>query len=150
MLYGTHQNPHAERPLRCAFVFGTHEHKMRGVAPDVGAGFGNSLDPRVVEGQAHGAPAQGIGQAMPEHGVNDPQPGPLRTVRRRDRSMPRTDVFCQFPIERLKGPPCTHNAQRAPGCSKAGAIGSRPVVVKPICNALGVNDVAMPAPPHAV
>ena len=36
--------------------------------------FGNQINPMIVEGQIHGGLAQGIGQAMLEHCVFDPEP----------------------------------------------------------------------------
>jgi CO/xanthine dehydrogenase Mo-binding subunit len=149
-LYGARQDPLAEQPLMCAFVLGNSEHKMHVVAPDAGGGFGNSTWPRVVAGRVHGVPAQGIGRAKPERGVNDPQPGRLRARRSMDPTMPRADEFCQFTVEPVKSTPCTHNPPSANGCGELGAIGWPPAVIIAICNALGVRDVAMPATPHAV
>jgi len=112
--------------------------------------FGNIINPMVVEGQVHGGLAQGIGQAMLEHGVYDPQSGQLLTGSYMDYTMPRADDFCDFTVETLKGTPCTHNPLGVKGCGEAGAIGSPPAVINAICNALGVKDVPMPATPHAV
>jgi len=42
-LYKTSQNPHVDRLILCAFVFGWSEHKLRVVAPDVGGGFGSKI-----------------------------------------------------------------------------------------------------------
>jgi carbon-monoxide dehydrogenase large subunit len=42
-LYKTSQNPHVDRLILCAFVFGWPENKLRVVAPDVGGGFGSKI-----------------------------------------------------------------------------------------------------------
>jgi aerobic carbon-monoxide dehydrogenase large subunit len=42
-LYVANQNPHVERLLMTAFVLGLPENKVRGVAPDVGGGFGSKI-----------------------------------------------------------------------------------------------------------
>jgi carbon-monoxide dehydrogenase large subunit len=112
--------------------------------------FGNIINPMVVEGQVHGGLAQGIGQAMLEHGVYDTQSGQLLTGSYMDYAMPRADDFCHFTVETVKGTPCTHNPLGVKGCGEAGAIGSPPAVINAICNALGVKDVPMPATPHGV
>jgi len=112
--------------------------------------FGNVINPMVVEGQVHGGLAQGIGQAMLEHGIYDPQSGQLLTGSYMDYAMPRADDFCHFTVETVKGTPCTHNPLGVKGCGEAGAIGSPPAVINAICNALGVKDVPMPATSHAV
>jgi aerobic carbon-monoxide dehydrogenase large subunit len=112
--------------------------------------FGNIINPMVVEGQVHGGLAQGIGQAMLEHGVYDPQSGQLLSGSYMDYAMPRADDFCHFTVETVKGTPCTHNPLGVKGCGEAGAIGSPPAVINAICNALGVKDVPMPATSHAV
>jgi len=112
--------------------------------------FGNVINPMVVEGQVHGGLAQGIGQALLEHGVYDPDSGQLLTGSYMDYAMPRADDFCTFVVETAKGTPCTHNPLGVKGCGEAGAIGSPPAVINAICHALGVKDVPMPATPYTV
>ena len=41
--------------------------------------FGRIVNPLIVEGQVHGALAQGIGQALCEEALYDPETGQLRT-----------------------------------------------------------------------
>ena len=112
--------------------------------------FGNIINPMIVEGQVHGGLAQGIGQAMIENCVYDPDSGQLLTGSFMDYAMPRADDFCTFTVETAKGTPCTHNPLGVKGCGEAGAIGSPPAVINAICNALGVKDMPMPATAHAV
>jgi len=112
--------------------------------------FGNVVNPMIVEGQIHGGLAQGIGQALLEHGVYDNQTGQLLSGTYMDYAMPRADDMPHFSVETVKGTPCTHNPLGVKGCGEAGAIGSPPAVINAICNAIGVRDVPMPATPHAV
>ena len=112
--------------------------------------FGNVINPMIVEGQVHGGLAQGIGQALLEHGIYDTESGQLLTGSYMDYAMPRADDLPVFQVETAKGTPCTHNPLGVKGCGEAGAIGSPPAVINAICHALGVDDVPMPATPHTV
>ncbi len=112
--------------------------------------FGNVVNPMIVEGQVHGGLAQGIGQALLEHGVYDKETGQLLTGSYMDYAMPRADDLPTFTVETVKGTPCTHNPLGVKGCGEAGAIGSPPALINAICHALGVKDVPMPASPYHV
>jgi len=112
--------------------------------------FGNVINPMIVEGQVHGGLAQGIGQALLEHGIYDTETGQLLTGSYMDYAMPRADDLPSFTVETAKGTPCTHNPLGVKGCGEAGAIGSPPAVINAICHALGVKDVPMPATPYTV
>jgi carbon-monoxide dehydrogenase large subunit len=108
------------------------------------------INPMVVEGQAHGGIAQGIGQALFEAASYDPETGQLLTGSYMDYAMPRADDLPSFNVETAKGTPCTHNPLGVKGCGEAGAIGSPPAVINAICHALGIKDVPMPATPYTV
>ncbi|MDI4634472.1 xanthine dehydrogenase family protein molybdopterin-binding subunit [Pelomonas sp. V22] len=112
--------------------------------------FGNIVNPMIVEGQVQGGIAQGLGQALLEHGIYDTESGQLLTGSYMDYAMPRADDLPSFNIETAKGTPCTHNPLGVKGCGEAGAIGSPPAVINAICHALGIKDIAMPATPHTV
>ena len=112
--------------------------------------IGNVINPMIVEGQVHGGLAQGIGQALLEHGVYDEASGQLLTGSYMDYAMPRADDVPSFVVDSSHGTPGTHNPLGVMGCGEAGAIGSPPAVINAICNALGVKDVPMPATPFTV
>lgn len=112
--------------------------------------FGNIVNPMIVEGQVQGGIAQGIGQALLEHGIYDTESGQLLTGSYMDYAMPRADDLPSFNIKTSKGTPCTHNPLGVKGCGEAGAIGSPPAVINAICDALGIKDLPMPATPHTV
>jgi len=111
--------------------------------------FGNVINPMIVEGQVHGGLAQGIGQALLEHGIYN-EDGQLVTGSFMDYAMPRADDLPKFVVETAKGTPCTHNPLGVKGCGEAGAIGSPAAVINAVTDALGVKDVPMPATPHTV
>jgi aerobic carbon-monoxide dehydrogenase large subunit len=112
--------------------------------------FGNVINPMIVEGQVHGGLAQGIGQALMENCVYDPESGQLLTGSYMDYAMPRADDLPNFQVHTVKGTPCTHNPLGVKGCGEAGAIGSPPALINAVCHALGVKDMPMPASPHNV
>ena len=114
--------------------------------------FGVIINPMIVEGQVHGGLVQGIGQALMEHGVYDPESGQLLTGSYMDYTMPRAGDFPEFKLGHVCTP-CTHNPIGSKGCGEAGAIGSPPAVINAVLDALkplGVKDLDMPATPHRV
>ncbi len=106
--------------------------------------FGNVINPMIVEGQVHGGLAQGIGQALLEGCIYDPESGQLLTGSYMDYTMPRADDVPSFKVD-TKVTACTHNPLGVKGCGEAGAIGAPPAVINAITDALGVKDIAMPA-----
>ena len=110
--------------------------------------FGTIINPMIVEGQVHGGVTQGIGQAMLEQVVYDDD-GQLITGSYMDYCMPRADDVPSYTLD--------HNATPSPlnplglkGCGEAGAIGSPPAVINAITDAIGTNELQMPATPLAV
>ena len=114
--------------------------------------FGNIINPMIVQGQVHGGLAQGLGQALLENCVYDPESGQLLTGSFMDYAMPRADDLPNFQVDNLVTP-CSHNPLGAKGCGEAGAIGSPPAVINAVLDALrplGVQDFDMPATPSRV
>jgi len=114
--------------------------------------FGNVINPMIVEGQVHGGLAQGIGQALLEGCVYDPDSGQLVTGTYMDYTLPRADDLPSFRVD-MHGTPCTHNPLGVKGCGEAGAIGAPPAVINAVLDALrplGVEHLDMPATPHRV
>ncbi len=110
--------------------------------------FGEVINPMIVEGQVHGGIAQGIGQALLEHGVYD-QMGQLVTGSFMDYCMPRADDLPSFSVDTTVTA-CTHNPLGVKGCGEAGAIGSPPAIINAVTDALNIRDIAMPASPEKV
>ncbi len=114
--------------------------------------FGNIINPMIVDGQVHGGLTQGIGQALLENCVYDPESGQLLTGSYMDYAMPRADDVPSFKVE-TRVTPCTHNPLGAKGCGEAGAIGSPAALMNAVHDALaelGVKRIDMPASPHRV
>ena len=110
--------------------------------------FGNIINPMIVEGQVHGGIAQGVGQALLEGAVYDAG-GQLLTASYMDYTMPRADDLPSFQISTLNTP-CPSNPLGIKGCGEAGAIGSPPAVINAITDALGHDNLTMPATPGKV
>ncbi|MFV0358812.1 xanthine dehydrogenase family protein molybdopterin-binding subunit [Tropicimonas sp.] len=110
--------------------------------------FGTIINPMIVEGQVHGGVAQGIGQAMLEHVVYDSD-GQLLTGSYMDYTMPRADDLPSYTLEH-NTTVCPGNPLGMKGCGEAGAIGTPPAVINAITDAIGTNDLEMPATPQAV
>ncbi|MYG11523.1 MAG: xanthine dehydrogenase family protein molybdopterin-binding subunit [Gammaproteobacteria bacterium] len=108
--------------------------------------FGQIINPMIVDGQVHGGLAQGAGQALLEHGIYDAD-GQLTTGSYMDYCMPRADDVPDFTVDTTVTP-CTHNPLGVKGCGEAGAIGSPAAIINAVTDALGTEDVAMPATPE--
>ena len=80
---------------------------------------GNVLDHMIVEGQLHGALAQGLGQALMEHAVYDDDSGQLVTGSFMDYAMPRADDMP--PIRDAAAPAC-----RRPPIRSASRASAKP------------------------
>jgi aerobic carbon-monoxide dehydrogenase large subunit len=110
--------------------------------------FGTVINPMIVLGQVHGGVAQGVGQALLEHGIYDGY-GQLQTGSYMDYCMPRADDLPDFRVDTTVTP-CTHNPLGVKGCGEAGAIGSPAAVMNAVTDALGILDLSMPATPEKV
>ncbi|MGD0721052.1 MAG: xanthine dehydrogenase family protein molybdopterin-binding subunit [Roseiarcus sp.] len=110
--------------------------------------FGALINPMIVEGQVHGGVAQGIGQALLEGAVYNAD-GQLLTASFMDYCMPRADDLPSFKVDTVETR-CPSNPLGIKGCGEAGAIAAPPAVINAITDALGHEDVAMPATPQVV
>ncbi len=110
--------------------------------------FGKIVNPMIVEGQVHGGVAQGIGQALLENAVYDDS-GQLLSGSYMDYTMPRADDLPSFNVSTHETI-CPGNPMGMKGCGEAGAIGSPPAVINAITDAIGNNNISMPATPSRV
>ncbi|HSU99194.1 MAG TPA: molybdopterin cofactor-binding domain-containing protein, partial [Roseiarcus sp.] len=110
--------------------------------------FGKLINPMIVEGQVHGGIAQGVGQALLEAAHYDQQ-GQLLTASYMDYCMPRADDLPSFKVDTIETP-CPSNPLGIKGCGEAGAIASPPAVINALTDALGHEDVTMPATPQVI
>ena len=115
--------------------------------------FGKMINPLLVAGQVHGGTAQGIGQAMLEGAVYDPESGQLLTGSFLDYCMPRADNLPSYAFFTDDSSPCRNNPFGMKGCGEASSIGATPAVVNAALDALGplgVRAIDMPLTPERV
>jgi carbon-monoxide dehydrogenase large subunit len=111
--------------------------------------FGTVINPLIVEGQVHGGVAQGVGQALLEGAHYDKKSGQLITASFMDYAMPHADDLPPIQIA-MSATPCPSNPLGVKGCGEAGAIAAPAAVINAITDALGHEDVAMPATSQSV
>ncbi len=114
--------------------------------------FGTLINPMLTIGQVQGGVAQGIGQALLEHTVYDPESGQLLSGSLMDYALPRADDLPDFAIT-LTGVPTNANPLGVKGAGQAGAIAAPQTVIGAILDALaplGVEHIDMPATPERV
>lgn len=114
--------------------------------------YGTVINPLLVEGQVHGAIAQGVGQALMEQAVYEGGTGQLLSGSFMDYTMPRADDLPSFDVT-LAGIPCTTNPLGVKGAGEAGAIAGFPAVANAVLNALrplGVTAFDGAATPNRV
>jgi carbon-monoxide dehydrogenase large subunit len=117
------------------------------IADDVGV----IINPMIVDGQAHGGLAHGIGQALLEECVYDTD-GQLLSGSYMSYCMPRAADLPSFKVGNHVTA-CTHNPIGIKGVGEVGAIGVPPAVINAVIDALaplGVTDMSMPATPEKV
>jgi carbon-monoxide dehydrogenase large subunit len=111
--------------------------------------FGRVINPMIVRGQVHGGVVQGLGQALLENCVYDPESGQILTASFTDYAMPRADDMpdIEFAYEEIL---CKTHALGAKGCGEAGTVGAMPAFISAVCDAVGVEHIDMPATPEKV
>jgi len=110
--------------------------------------FGTVVNPMIVEGQVHGGVAQGIGQALLESAIYNAE-GQLVSGSFMDYTMPRAENLPSLKVDTTMTK-CPSNPLGIKGCGEAGAIAAPAAVVNAITDAIGSEDLAMPATPPAV
>jgi carbon-monoxide dehydrogenase large subunit len=132
------------------------------IEPDTGAveivrysaidDVGRAVNPMILHGQTHGAIAQGVGQALWEHCVVDPDSGQVMTGSFMDYAMPRADMLPSFGTELMEVPTPTNPL----GVRAGGEGGTTPAlgaVVNAVVDALrdyGVTHMDMPLTPEKI
>ncbi|HZU91278.1 MAG TPA: xanthine dehydrogenase family protein molybdopterin-binding subunit [Stellaceae bacterium] len=109
--------------------------------------YGVLVNPMIAAGQAHGAIAQGVGQALFERAVYDPATGQPLAGSLLDYPLPRADDLPAFALD-FNPTRCTTNPLGVKGCGEAGAIGAFPAVANAVLDALapfGATELAGPA-----
>ena len=112
---------------------------------------GTVLNPLLVGGQLHGGIGQGIGQALYEEFVYDPD-GTPRTTNFADYAVPSAAELPSFEVFVVEHP-SPNNPLGAKGIAESGTIGAVPAVQNAVIDALaelGVRHVDLPATPERV
>jgi carbon-monoxide dehydrogenase large subunit len=112
---------------------------------------GRVVNPMIVEGQVHGATAQGVGQALLEWSQYD-EDGQLLTGSLMDYGAPRADDLPSFETGGQETP-APGNALGVKGVGESGCIGAPSAIVNAALDALaalGVTALDMPLTPARV
>jgi len=110
--------------------------------------FGTVINPMIVKGQVHGGIAQGIGQALLEGAVYD-KDGQLVTGSLMDYAMPHAHDLPSFNVG-LTETKTPSNPLGLKGCGEAGAIAAPAAVINAITDAIGTEELTMPATANTV
>lgn len=148
-------------PTAVTFPNGTHIAEVE-IDPETGVTelvryaaveeLGIILNPQIVAGQIHGGVVQGVGQALGEVILHDPETGQLLTASFMDYQMPRADEMPDFVLA-TRSVPTKVNPLGAKGVGEAGTVGALGAAMNAICDALaplGISHFDMPATPGRV
>jgi carbon-monoxide dehydrogenase large subunit len=113
---------------------------------------GRMVNPLLVKGQITGGVAQGLGQALMENAVYDPNSGQLLAATFMDYAMPRAH---DMPGVEIAGfaVPTSQNPLGVKGAGEAGTVGALSSVISAVSDALrpfGIRHIDMPATPERV
>jgi carbon-monoxide dehydrogenase large subunit len=106
---------------------------------------GKVINPLIVDGQIVGGIAQGVGQALWEHGVYDDN-GQLLSGSMLDYAMPRADGFSPITTGRTETP-SPHNPLGVKGVGEMGTIAGTATIANAVMDALsplGIKHLDMP------
>jgi carbon-monoxide dehydrogenase large subunit len=147
-------------PSNFTFPFGAHVAAVE-VDPDTGGvkllkyvavdDVGRVINPMIVDGMVHGGIAQGVGQALWEHGVYG-DTGQLLSATMMDYALPKADQLPSYETDRTVTPSPV-NPLGIKGAGETGTIASTPTVVNAVLDALqpfGVTHIDMPLAPARV
>jgi carbon-monoxide dehydrogenase large subunit len=107
---------------------------------------GRMVNPLLVKGQIHGGVVQGLGQALFEDLVYDPETAQLLAGSFMDYALPRADDVPFFEVDSHEVPTKV-NPLGAKGVGEAGTVGALPALVNAVNDALaplGVRHLDMP------
>ena len=114
--------------------------------------LGRVLNPMIVAGQIHGGVVQGVGQALGEVIMHDPDSGQMLTASFMDYQMPRASEYPDFRLATRQVPTAV-NPLGAKGVGEAGTVGALGAAMNAINDALaplGIRHFDMPATPGRV
>jgi carbon-monoxide dehydrogenase large subunit len=109
--------------------------------------IGRVMNPLIAHGQIEGGIVQGIGQALVERTVYDPDSGQLLTGSFADYAMPRADDVPPLDCRFDESTPTELNVLGAKGVGESGTHGAVPATVNAVIDALGdlgIKEIDMP------
>ena len=112
---------------------------------------GTVINPLLVQGQQHGGIGSGVGQALFEEVVFDPDGNPV-TSNFADYGLPSAAEMPSFEVHSTETP-TPLNPLGAKGIGEAATIGSTPAIQNAVIDAvshLGVRHIDMPCTPQRV
>jgi carbon-monoxide dehydrogenase large subunit len=115
--------------------------------------FGAIINPMLADGQVMGGVAQGLGQALLEEVVYDPDTGQPLTGSLMDYCLPRADNVPSMVVEYDESSPTSRNPLGVKGAGEAGCCGAPAAIVNAVLDALaeyGVTHIDMPLTPMKV
>src|SRR3990172_677711 len=147
-------------PVNFTFPFGAHVPFVE-VDPQTGTvkilkyvavdDVGRVINPMIVDGMVHGGIAQGVGQALWEHGVYGDD-GQLLSATMMDYAMPKADGLPSYTTDRTVTP-SPINPLGVKGAGETGTIASTPAVANAVIDALapfGVTHLDLPLTPQKI
>jgi carbon-monoxide dehydrogenase large subunit len=147
-------------PSNFTFPFGAHVAAVE-VDPETGRvkllryvavdDVGRVINPMIVDGMVHGGIAQGVGQALWEHGIYADN-GQLLTGTMMDYALPIAGQLPSYETERTVTPSPV-NPLGVKGAGETGTIASTPTVANAVIDALaglGVTHIDMPLTPERI
>jgi len=147
-------------PVNFTFPFGAHIAVVE-VDPETGAvkilkyvavdDVGRVINPMIVDGMVHGGIAQGVGQALWEHGVYS-EDGQLLTGTMMDYALPKADALPSYVTERTVTP-SPINPLGVKGAGETGTIASTPAIANAVIDALepfGLTHLDIPLTPQKI
>jgi len=119
--------------------------------------IGRVVSPTIARGQVDGGAVQGIGQALGEQVVYDPESHQLVTGSFMDYAVPRADFGAAFRTEFDTSVPTALNPLGVKGVGELGTIGATPATINAVIDALdhtglgrSAEKIRMPATPERV
>jgi carbon-monoxide dehydrogenase large subunit len=109
---------------------------------------GRVINHSIVHGQVRGGIAQGIGQALLERIVYEPESGQLLTGTFVDYALPRASDLPAIAIEDYEDAPSATNPLGVKGAGEGGAIGAPAAVANAVLDALRAYGVEHLDPPY--
>ncbi len=112
---------------------------------------GKVINPMIVDGQVTGGIAQGVGQALWEHGRYD-ENGQLISANLMEYAVPHADDFPMIETSRTETP-SPHNPLGVKGVGEMGTIAATPTIANAVMDALaplGVRHLDLPLTPEKV